>query len=257
MNSNNLAIIVAFYLSKYNKKAISDLGFKTESEAFTKIGEVLGVKKNYIKFRRDEFDPINPWRRGWQRKMDYRIIKSIEALQNLEESELRIIVRNILADNSYWNSEDIIQITNLFSEEVSEQKNIGTYIIRSPTGKAAEEYFIDYFLKYKKPFDGSLTDCRDFGVGYDFRIESEGRKCFVEVKGLSKISGGILFTSKEWSVAKSEADNYYVCVISNILDLPQIIFIQNPAKKLEPKQNICTTIQISYGVTQKQLDELK
>ncbi|MBK9391249.1 MAG: DUF3883 domain-containing protein [Bacteroidetes bacterium] len=108
----------------------------------------------------------------------------------------------------------------------------------------------------KYPIDGTLIDCRDLGVGYDFRIEAGEKKYLVEVKGLSDYSGGLLFTSKEWIVAKSEGDNYFLCVVSNLHYKPEIIFIQNPARKLNPKKNIFTSIQISWSITEKQLVEI-
>lgn len=256
MNPNLLAIIVAFYLSKYGKQGLKNLGFKNDEDAFETTAKVLAIKKNYVKFRRDEFDPIHPWRKGWQRPMDNRIIKSIEALQDLEEPDLRDIVQGILHDENYRKSEDVKQITSLFSEDKKGEVAIGKFVLRAPTGKAAEEFFMNHYSENKFPVDGRLIDCRDFGVGYDFRIEKADKKTFVEVKGLSNFSGGVLFTSKEWSVAKNEGDNYFLCVISNLSEQPQIVFIQNPFEKLKPKRNIYTTIQISWSVTEKQLAEL-
>lgn len=256
MNPNLLAIIIAFYLSKYNKQGLKNLGFKNDSEAFETTAKILGIKKNYIKFRRDEFDPIHPWRKGWQRPMDNRIMKSIQVLQDLEESDLRDIVLGILNDENYRSSDEVKQITSLFSEDKEEKNSPGKFVLRAPTGKAAEEFFIKYFSETKKPYDGQLIDCRDLGVGYDFRIESTTEKYFIEVKGLSEISGGVLFTSKEWTVAKVAGDNYFLCIISNLNQNPKIVFIRNPFEKLNPKKNIYTTIQISWSVTEKQLAEL-
>lgn len=253
MNPNLLAIIVAFYLSKFNKQGLINLGFKNDTDAFETTAKILGIKKNYVKFRRDEFDPIHPWRKGWQRPMDNRIIKSIEALQDLEEPDFRDIVYAILNDDKYRNSEEVKQITSLFSEDKKEKIAIGKFILRGPTGKAAEEFFIKHFSENQKPIGGSLIDCREFGVGYDFKIETGDEMFFVEVKGLSNFSGGVLFTSKEWIVAKNEGDSYFLCVISNMNELPKIIFIQNPFLRLNPKKNISTPIQISWSVTQKEL----
>jgi len=253
MNHNSLAIIVAFYLSKFNKEG---LGFKTDSEAFKTIAQVLDIKKNYIKFRRDEFDIIHPWRQGWKRKMDNRIIKSVEALQDIEEPDLRNIVLNILNDASYRNSEGVKQITSIF-ENVKQEKLVpGKFILRTPTGNAAEDFFEKYFEKTGHPISGKLIDTRDLGVGYDYRIE--GKKiAYVEVKGLTPSAGGILFTSKEWIVANEKGDNYFLCIISNLGHSPSIAFIQNPAGKLLAKQNIYTSIQISWSVTQKQISSIR
>lgn len=256
MNPNILAIIVAFYLSKYDKQGLKNLGFKNDADAFESTAKILGIKKNYVKFRRDEFDPIHPWRKGWQRPMDNRIIKSIEALQDLEEPDLRDIVLGILHDEKYRNSEDVKQITSLFSEDKKEKVAVGKFVLRAPTGKAAEEYFQKHFSENKKPVDGKLIDCRDLGVGYDFRIETATEKYFVEVKGLSEFTGGVLFTNKEWATAKEHGEKYFLCVVSNLNEKAEIVFIQNPADKLNPKNNIYTSIQISWSVTQNQLAEL-
>lgn len=256
MNANLLAIIVAFYLSKFDKQALQNLGFQNNSEAFETTAKILGVKRNYVKFRRDEFDPIHPWRKGWLRPMDKRIIKSIEALQDLEEPDLREIVQRILKDADYRNSEEVKQITSLFSEDGNEKLAVGRFILRAPTGRKAEEYFIEYFESYKKPVDGILIDCRDLGIGYDFRIENKDENYFVEVKGISDFSGGVLFTNKEWSTAKSEGDSYFLCVISNLGKEAEISFIQNPFEKLNAKKNIYTSIQINWSVTANQLAEI-
>lgn len=256
MNPNQLAIIVAFYLSKYDKEGIKNLGFKNDADAFESTAKILGVKKNYVKFRRDEFDPIHPWRKGWQRPMDNRIIKSIEALQDLEEADLRDIVLGILKDEAYRNGEEVNRITGLFSDEKKGKVALGKFVLRAPTGRAAEEYFQKYFNENKQPLNGKLIDCRDLGVGYDFRIESVTESCYVEVKGLSEFAGGLLFTNKEWATAKEHGPKYLLCIVSNINYEAEIIFIQNPAEKLKPKKNIYTTIQISWSVTQNQLAEI-
>jgi hypothetical protein len=256
MNPNLLAIIVAFYLSKYDKYGLKNLGFKNDADAFGTTAGILGIKKNYVKFRRDEFDPIHPWRKGWQRPMDNRIIKSIEALQDLEEPDLREIVLGILHDEKYRNSEELKQITSLFSESKKGKVTVGRFVLRAPTGKAAEEYFQKHYSENKKPVDGKLIDCRDLGVGYDFRIESTTARYFVEVKGLSEFTGGLLFTNKEWTIAKEHGENYFLCLVSNLNEKAEIVFIQNPANKLNPKKNIYTSIQISWSVSQNQLTEI-
>jgi hypothetical protein len=256
MNPNLLAIIVSYYFSKFDKEGMENLGFKSDSEAFEKTAKILGVKRNYVKFRRDEFDSIHPWRKGWQRPMVTRIIKAIEALQDLDEPDLRDIVLKILHDEKYRNSEEVQQITSLFANTNTGNADVGKFVLRAPTGRAAEEFFIKHYSENKRPCDGNLIDCRDLGVGYDFKIETNEKNCFVEVKGLSDFSGGVLFTSKEWIVAKKEGDNYFLCIISNLCEQPNIAFIQNPANKLNPKRNIYTSIQISWSVTNNQLAEI-
>ena len=54
MNNNILAIIVAFYLSKFNQEGVGNLGFNSFNEVFDKTADLLNVKRNYVKLRRDE-----------------------------------------------------------------------------------------------------------------------------------------------------------------------------------------------------------
>jgi hypothetical protein len=253
---NKLAIIVAFYLSKYGKAATIELGYKTDSQAFTEIGTILDVKKNYIKFRRDEFDPIHPWKKGWVRPMDKRIVSAIEALQDLEESALRDIVKKILSDNDFRNGEDVQKITNLFKEEKQKKTTEGKYILRGPTGRLAENYFLKHFEENNLPIRGEIIDSRDLGCGFDFEIKAKGKSVFVEVKGLAKVAGGILFTNKEWETAKKHRENYYLAIVKGFDTSPEILFLQNPAEKLKAKMSLYTTVQTSWSVTEKQLAEI-
>jgi hypothetical protein len=255
MNSNQLAIIIAFYLSKFDKIAKNRLGYKTDSDAFQGISDALGIKKNYIKFRRDEFDPIHPWRKGWLRPMDTRIVRAIEALQDLTESELGEIVERIIGDVEYRNGEEITRISQLFAEETKEKKQKkSTHILRGPTGKKAEEYFIEYHNRGKNVFEGQLIDMREMGCGYDFEIVGKNSVC-IEVKGLAKTEGGILFTSKEWNTAKNLKDRYILALIKNLDQNPEIELIQNPATKLNAKKSIITTVQIQWNVSSKEFQK--
>ena len=79
-NNNILATIVAFYLSKYNDRALNRLGFRTYTNAFEECGRLLAVKSNYVKFRRDEFDPIFSWRKGWRNRPISKRVASIYAV---------------------------------------------------------------------------------------------------------------------------------------------------------------------------------
>ena len=255
MKSNQLAIIVAFYLSKFDKVAKKRLGFRTDAEAFREISRILEVEKNYVKFRRDEFDPIHPWRKGWQRPMDKRIIRAIEALQDLSEKDLGDIVKKILKDENYRNSDEIESITRLLSDEIKSNKSERRreYILRGPTGKKAEEYFIEYFKDGNLSIEGNLEDTRDLGCGYDFKIIGK-TEYFFEIKGLAEIEGGILFTSKEWITAKKYDRRYFLVIVRNLNSIPEIEFYQDPASKLSPKKNIVTTIQVQWSITTKELN---
>lgn len=253
MKPNQLAIIVAFYLSKYDKIAKHRLGYKTDSEAFQNTADILGIKKNYVKFRRDEFDPIHPWRKGWHRPMDIKIVRAIEALQDLSENDLGEIVWNILNNPEYRASEDVSRITHLIDDEKTVKRNTkGNYVLRGPTGRKAEDFFIAFHHSNQSAYKGQLNDTRDFGCGYDFEISGD-ENWYIEVKGLAKNEGGILFTNKEWEVACKYKDQYILAIVSNLDSSPEIKFIPDPTTSLKAKKSIITTVQVQWSVSNNEL----
>lgn len=256
-NNHKLGLYVSYYLARFNEIAYQNLGFGNQKETHKRIGDLLSVKPQTVQNWRDEFDPLFGHRAGWyQRSMSISRIRVVQALEDLDELQIREIVLDILLGHIQNDNNVLEQLLNIASTDESKNK-ISKFILRAPTGRAAEEFFIKHFSENKRPIDGILSDCRDLGVGYDFSIEGEKENCYVEVKGLTDYSGGILFTSKEWMVAKSKGENYFLCIVSNISVKAEIIFIQDPATKLNPKKNIYTSIQINWSVPEKQLADLK
>lgn len=89
MNNNLLATIIAFYLSKFNDLALKKLGYKTYKDAFMECGRLIDVKPNYIKLRRDEFDPVYNWRKGWRNRPMAKMVSNIIMLfDDLAEPEM-------------------------------------------------------------------------------------------------------------------------------------------------------------------------
>jgi len=63
------SILVGLYLSKFDDKALTILGFKGFNEAFNTLGYSIGSKPASIKNYRDEFDPFFPNdRKGWHKR---------------------------------------------------------------------------------------------------------------------------------------------------------------------------------------------
>jgi len=254
--NNQLALIVSYYLSRFDKDGYTSLGYSSFSHATDGIGNILGVKPNTIKNMRDEFDPHHDNTRiGWLRELRGSRLKVLRAFQETDENTILEIVKEILSNNDFKKTEEYKDIQILFDENRQAlNKNASVFIVRGPTGKAAEQYFIEYFNKCAEPVQGNLNDARDFGGGYDFEIINTTGSYYIEVKGLSTSSGGILFTSKEWQIARQYKERYYLALVMNISNIPQIKFIQNPAEKLKAKKNIYPTIQLSWSVSQKDLD---
>ncbi|WP_104381348.1 DUF3883 domain-containing protein [Sphingobacterium sp. HMA12] len=257
MDSNRkLAHVVAYYLSRFDKIALNKLGYKTDKEAFNKIAEALSILPNYVKFRRDEFDVVHPHRKGWhKRAMSIGVLNTINALADLDEPTVYELVKDILSKSHQPDDPEIKQLENIVSGGNIKSKGDVVYVPRGITGRAAEEYFIDQFKAGSTAFQGQLKDCRDLGTGYDFLIESKTRTIYVEVKGRDGEEGGILFTNKEWEVAKRIGEDYYLCLISNISAVPKIQILQNPVVQIGAEKYVYTTIQVSWTVSQKIINE--
>lgn len=255
-NNRKLGLYVSYYLARFDEQAYLNLGIGNQRETHIKIGELLSVKPATIKNWRDEFDPLFGHRAGWyQRPMTQSRAKVAQALENLDEFQVRSIVSDILNGKINKEPDEVNQLLSLISEDSKGEKKV-RFIPRTPTGKAAEEYFQRHYLENHEPVKGNLIDCRDWGVGYDFRIENSLDKYYVEVKGLSEQTGGILFTSKEWSMANEYTIHYFLCIVSNINGKPKITFIRNPAERLSPKKVIYTAIQLNWIVSHNQLSEI-
>ncbi len=255
-NNHKLGLYVSYYLAKYNNEALEHLGYKNWNIAFSDISRKLDVNINSVKNWRDEFDPLFDHRAGWyQRPMITSRVTIAEALKNLTEHQIRGIVKDIISGDIQKNEKELQQLLNIVIDEKS-KKEKGVYILRGPTGKAAEELFIKYFSETNKPIAGRLLDCRDLGTGYDFKITTDNSEYYIEVKGLSNEQGGILLTDKEWSLAQDKKESYFLCLISNLNSDPRITFIQNPAKELYPKKYLHTSIQVNWAVTSSQLTPL-
>ena len=72
-----------------------------------------------------------------------------------------------------------------------------------------------------------IEDCSKKNCGYD--VGSFDRK--IEVKSHRK-SGSIMLTDHEWQAALRLQDEYWLYVIEDVFEDPQITMIQNPAEKL-------------------------
>ena len=249
MINNEQAIVVSYYLSRFNDEAVNNLGYTTWKDAFDDLSDKLQINKHTIKNWRDEFDPFHGHRAGWHQRQPRKTISNIiSQFEQLEEFDIRQIVVEIINGNKI----DLPEIDNSEDDVITNP----IFILRGPTGKKAEQFFIEYHRLNSLPVVGELIDTRDLGCGYDFEIKSESNQHFIEVKGLASNIGGLLFTNKEWETAKQKRTKYTVCLVSNINDIPEISFINDPFSKLNPKKNIIQTVQVQWSVSNNELQEI-
>jgi hypothetical protein len=253
---NALALIVAYYISRFDAAAYDRLGLNTKKATHEAVGKALDVKANTVKNMRDEFDPLhdNP-RKGWH-KRDLRPSrqKIVELFGEMDEKAIYGVVRGILQDPAFREGDDVKDILReVIETDKTPARESASPASRMKTGRMAENYFIDFHAETNQPAPGILQDTRYDACGYDFEIQNSPDTTFVEVKGTADEGGGILFTDKEWRVASQKTDAYVVALIRNLLDTPDVSFIWDPAASLEPKQRLYTTIQRSWRVSDAQL----
>ena len=259
---NKLALIIAYYLSRFDKTALDNLGYPSFTAAFKHIGASLDIKPSSIRNMRDEFDPLhnNP-RAGWigrdfQKRRSR--VKVVETYGDMDEPGLREVALEILQGHSPEHTEIVDELTALIPDSKADRKpRAAIFAPRGPTGKAAEEYFIRYHAGHALPISGILKDVREHAGGYDFEIQSpDNETIFVEVKGMAGDEGGILFTAKEWDTARKEQDKYFLVIVRTVHDKPTLQIIQDPANKLHAKRNIRTTVQVNWSITHGNLAKL-
>ena len=118
---NELALIIAFYLSKYDREGLGNLGYANFNKAYRDIEKKIGVKATSVKNRRDEFDPVHDNERvGWyQRPMSPSRVRIVEQFSSMSEPTLRSIVLDIINKQN-----DISEVIHGVLEKIS-VKNYG------------------------------------------------------------------------------------------------------------------------------------
>lgn len=94
------SLYIAYYLARFDKKALKVLNYSTWTEAFNDIAYKMDVQKHSVKNWRDEFDPLFGHRAGWhKRAMAPSRIQVVEEMKDLKEEEIRKMVLKILNNN--------------------------------------------------------------------------------------------------------------------------------------------------------------
>jgi hypothetical protein len=102
-SKNELALQIAYFLSKHDRRAFELLGFDSWNQAYREIGTRLNVKPNSVKNMRDEFDSVHPNpRSGWhQRELRPSRKRVVDQIGNMSEEELLNHSQKILASNQH------------------------------------------------------------------------------------------------------------------------------------------------------------
>jgi hypothetical protein len=218
-------ILAGLYLSKFDNLGVRRLGFGSFLEAYNVIGYALGSKPASVKNYRDELDPlVSTRRKGWRnRPIRSHCLAVFEEYSGLDFELFTGLINSFLGyDENAW------------SEIESEEESGGSasaFAQRLITGLAAEQYFESVHAGLPE-FNGYLAEnTTRYGCGYDFRLRSEpNREDFlaVEVKGLKDQTGNVSLTPKEYAVAGTLRDRFFLFVVRNFRESPSHKIFQNP-----------------------------
>lgn len=216
MNKRDSQILCGLFLSKFNKEALSSLGFESFTEAFNVLGAALDAPPATIKNYRDELDPYFPnQRKGWhQRPLRKHCQDVLEQFGGMSLIELSTLVKTLFDPIADLHAEEL-PLDDLEAAETS------AFAKRLITGRAAEGYFRVNYRNQEELSRGTIVDTTTFGCGFDFRINLPGLGFYaVEVKGLHEPNGSIMLTEKEHFRANQLRDRYFLYVVRNFREIP-------------------------------------
>lgn len=248
-DTHKRALVVAYYLSRFDRKGVRSLGYDSFADAFETIATTLGVKPATVKHMRDSFDPYcSQVRVGWyQRKILPSRASVIQAYDGVSEAAMAEIVRELLG-----NDEKAIEIYTAPVARVDDARDAllsedNPFANRLRTGEKAEAFFMEQF-PLLPTFQGStLDDTRKLGIGFDFRAASGQAYRAVEVKGICEASGYISFTDKEWSVARMLEESYILALVRSLDYTPVLELIPNPTLYVSAKMRTVESVSVCWN----------
>ena len=246
ISSKEKLILAGLFLSKYDLLGLKKLGFESFQEAFNVIGYGLGSRPASVKNYRDEFDPLfpNP-RQGWHKRP--RREYCVEIYKKYKDLDLETFSALLKSFVGY--DENALSVT----ESKEEKKDGGSFFAkRLITGLAAEHYFEAIQPKLPEFKDYILENTTRLGCGYDFRLARKSSEEFlaVEVKGLQDRTGSLALTPKEYDVASSLSERFFLFVVKNFRESPVHDIYRNPLSsnlKFTRKERV--VIQVSWSAS--------
>jgi hypothetical protein len=220
-------LVVGYAMSRLDVAFLLRFDFATWREAFNKTAELLTVASATMKNLRDEYDPLHSnARKGWRNRPPRSDrLQVLGELCELSDEALIELVSRILARDEESTAEAIDSLV----EPVRVTHNVAERLL---TGRKAEEHFIRNYRDILAIGDVGLVDMRQSGQGYDFGLDDD-RGLAIEVKGLRKSFGPILFTDREWREAAIRRESYWLVVIGGIDAIPGHSLIRDPTHVLD------------------------
>lgn len=204
---NRKMMLIGLFLSKFDTDGLKELGFSGFWEAYNTLAFALGGKAKSINNYRDEFDPYydNP-RKGWAVRPLRRSRKeAMEEYAGLSLSEFADLIRR--------------EVSNLgdLDETVNPKKQDGkadSFAKRMMTGQSAEKFFEEHYAEEPSFAKATVQRTTFLGCGFDFKVSTDEYPFYaVEVKGLGPENGPFQMTDKEYQIAETLQDRYFLYVV--------------------------------------------
>ena len=237
------AIIVGYAMSRLDRTYLDARHHKSWNEAFKQAGTLLKVAPASLKNLRDEYDPVHGnARRGWKdRPMRPNRQRVMGDLCEVSDAALLEMIDGILRHDA-----DAVQgVVAPLSKPIERVHNVAE---RLRTGRLAEAFFRDNCDKIAGILAAMLLDHRELFCGYDFGLQDRP-SIAIEVKGLKQSRGGIAFTDREWTEAKSRRQDYWLVVVGNLESSPIARLIPDPTVAIQAKCQFQTTIAATWRAT--------
>lgn len=248
-DSHKRALVIAYYLSRFDRKGVQALGYSGFTEAFEKVGAAIGVKAATVKHMRDSFDPYcSQVRVGWyQRKILPSRANVIQAYAEVSAEAMAVIVQELMRGSDAAVQLYIAPIATVEEGAEALLSEDNAFANRLRTGEKAEAFFMAQYPELPL-FQGSrLEDTRKLGIGFDFRAAFPGRYRAIEVKGILERQGVISFTDKEWSVARLLGDEYILALVRSLDHAPTLDLFPDPAHHLTATMRTVETVSVCWN----------
>jgi hypothetical protein len=116
---------------------------------------------------------------------------------------------------------------------------------RLRTGRLAEEYFLANSARICGFQPSEIVDYRLEARGYDFGVTHASRLA-IEVKGLRRMRGDILFTDHEWQQAVRRQADYWLVVVGSIERQPRGMLIKHPSASIKVVSSLRQSTVLSW-----------
>jgi hypothetical protein len=237
------ALVVGYAMSRLDRAYLDARHLKSWKEAYEQAANLLKVRPASFKNLRDEFDPVHGnARAGWKgRPMRRERQRVVGELCEVSDAALLEMIDAILRHDA-----DAVQ--DVVAPLSQPTKRIHNVAERLRTGRLAEAFFRDNCQKIAGILASSLLDHRELFRGYDFAVQDRPALA-IEVKGMKQLRGGITFSDREWTEAKTRRQDYWLVVVGNVELKPVARVVADPTATLEATCRYQTTIAASWRAT--------